>query len=203
MATNNSSPYFRSGNVRSLSSYLAESYATSGPPCCLSYAAGGGHDWTCRISGHAFCVNYEQSDGSTPRPSTTVSSAISSSSTDGNVVPDSIEPLLLPPPAYSAIPRENENIPFLEFPPSYDQIIRANRFHFVRYLPGCARLAYPPCRALSSTQLAALGVHVGHLPAHRSVGQRCAAVFEGDRSWILLLIIAVAFLLGFLLSKFA
>jgi hypothetical protein len=201
MAANNSSPYLRSGNVRSLSSYIAERYATNGPPCCVGYAAGAGHDWTCGISGHAFYKDYEQPDGSTSRPSTAVSSPRSSSSREGSLIPNSSEPLLLAPPAY--VPRENEHIPFMEFPPSYNQSVRAKRFYFVRHLPGCARFAHPASRALSSAELAALGIHVGHPPARRSIRQRCAAVFKGDVTWMMLLIIGLAFLLGFLLSKFA
>lgn len=161
MAFSNSSPYFRQGNVRSISSYVEQSYTENAPPCCFAYVAGGGHDWTCRISGHAFYINYGRSNGSTPRPST-----------DESVRSASTQPLLpagLPaPPAYSAISRENE-LPFREFPPTYDSIIRADRFHFVRHLPGCARLTHPLARALNEAEIAAMDVHIGHPPARRSI----------------------------------
>ena len=110
---------------------------------------------------------------------------------------------MLPPPAYSLIPPENENIPFREFPPTYDQIIRAKRFFFVKYLPGCSRFACPSSRALSPTELAAIGVHIGHPPVRRSVGQACAAALKGDLTWMLALILGLAFLLGFLLKTYA
>ena len=190
MAFSNSSPFLRQGNIRSLSTYLAERYTENAPPCCHAYVAGGGHDWTCRLSGHAFYVNYEQADGSTPRPSTNES--VRSAST---------RPLLSGPPAYNAVPREHE-FPFREYPPSYDSIVRADRFYFARHLPGGARLAYPATRALNEPELAAMGVHIGNPPARRSIGQACAAKFKGDLTWVMLLIIALAFVLGFLLMKY-
>ena len=190
MALSNSSPYFRQGNIRSLTSYVEQSYAENAPPCCYAYVAGGGHDWTCRISGHAFYINYGSSDGSTPRPSTAESARRSST-----------EPLLLAPPAYSKTPREND-LPFRETPPAYDQIIRADRFYFVRHVPGCARLAHPPAHALNEAELAAMGIYIGHPPARRSTAQACAAKFKGDLTWVLPLIIGLAFLLGFLLKKY-
>lgn len=196
MAFRNSTPYFRQGNVRSIASYVEQSYVENAPPCCFMYVAGGGHDWTCRISGHAFYINYGRSNGSTPRPST-----------EGSVRQASTEPLLparLPaPPAYSAIARESDNIPFREFPPTYDSIIRADRFYFVRHLPGCARFAYPPALALNEAELAAMGVHVGHPPVRRSIRQACAAKLKGDLTWVLPVTIGLAFLLGFLLNKYA
>ncbi|KAM0704972.1 hypothetical protein Q7P35_007759 [Cladosporium inversicolor] len=193
MAFTNSSPYFRQGNTRSIASYLEESHAENAPPCCHAYVAGGGHDWTCRVSGHAFYINYGQSDGSTPRPST-----------DESVGSGSIEPLLhrLPaPPAYSAVPRANE-LPFREFPPTYNQIIRADRLFFVRHLPGCARFTHAPARALNEAELGAMGVHIGHRPARRSIVRFVAAQCKEDLTWVLPLIIGLTFLLGFLLKTY-
>ena len=133
MAFSNSSPYFRPGNIRSLTSYVEQSYAENAPPCCYAYVAGGGHDWTCRISGNAFYINYGSSDGSTPRPSTAESARRSST-----------EPLLLAPPAYSKTPREND-LPFRETPPAYDQIVRADRFYsFDTCLVALVSLTLPP-----------------------------------------------------------
>jgi hypothetical protein len=195
MAFSNSTPYFRQGNVRSISSYVEQSYAENAPPCCFTYAAGGGHDWTCRISGHAFYINYGRSNGSSPRPST-----------DESVRSASTQPLLpagLPaPPAYSAIPREND-LPFHEFPPTYDSIIRADRFYFVRHLPGCTRFVHPLARTLNEAELAATGVHVGHPPARRSIRQACAAKLKADLTWVLPLFIVLAVLVGFLLKRYA
>ena len=190
MAFSNSSPLLREDNIRSLSTYLAEQYAENAPPCCDAYVAGAGHDWTCRVSGHAFYFNYGQSDRSTPRPSTNES-----------VRSVSARPLLSAPPAYSAIPREHE-FPFREFPPTYDSIVRADRFYFARHLPGGARLAYPAARALNEAELAAVGVYIGNLPARRSIRQACVAKLARDLTWVMLVIIALAFLLGFLLMKY-
>lgn len=190
MAFSNSSPFLREHNIRSLSTYLAERYAENSPPCCHAHVAGAGHDWTCRVSGHAFYINYGQSDRSTPRPSTNES--VRSAST---------RPLLSAPPAYSAIPREHE-FPFREYPPTYDSIVRADRFYFARHLPGGARFAYPAARALNEAELAAMGAHIGNPPARRSIGQACVAKLAGDLSWVMLVIIALAFLLGFLLMKY-
>lgn len=195
MAFSNSTLYFRQGNVRSISSYVEQSYAENAPPCCFAYVAGGGHDWTCRISGHAFYINYGRSNGSTPRPNA-----------DESVRSASTQPLMpagMPgPPAYSAIARENE-LPFREFPPTYDSIIRADRLYFVRHLPGCARIALPLGRALNEAELAAMGVHVGHPPVRLSIRQACAAKLKGDLTWVLPLMIILAVLLGFLLKKYA
>ena len=193
MAFSNSSPYFRPVNIRSLSSYIEESYAENAPPCCMAYLAGGGHDWTCRISGNALYINYEQFN----RPS-------QRSSTDESVRSASSVPLLLAqgaPPEYSAIPRENE-LPFREFPPAYDQLIRADRFQCVGRLPGCSRLVHPPARALNEAELAAMGVYIGLPPARLTIVQVCVAKLKGDLSWIMIPIIALSFLLAFLLSKF-
>ena len=190
MAFSNSSPFVRQGNIRSLSTYLAERYAENAPPCCNAYVAGAGHDWTCRVSGHAFYVNYGQSNRSTPRPST-----------DESVPSASTQPLLSAPPAYSASPREHE-FPFREFPPSYDSIVRADRFYFARHLPGGARFAYPLARALNEAELAAMGVYIGKPPARPSIRQLCVAKLTGDLTWVMLVIVALAFLLGFLLMKY-
>lgn len=167
MAIGNSSPYFRPSNISSISPYLPGSDETQAPPCCLAYVAGGGHDSTCRISGNAFHVSYEQPDGSTSITSTAILSAGSSTSTYENST--GFKEPFLPPPAYSAKPRKGEDIPFRELPPTYAQLTRADRFHFVRYLPGCARFAYPAACALSASELAAIGVHVGRPPARRRV----------------------------------
>ncbi|GAB7323445.1 hypothetical protein MBLNU13_g05897t1 [Cladosporium sp. NU13] len=191
MAFSNSSSYLREGNIRSLSTQLAERYAENAPPCCHAYVAGAGHDWTCRLSGHAFDINYGQPDGSNPRPGT-----------NDSVRSASAQPLLSAPPAYSAVPREHE-FPFREFPPTYDSIVCADRFYFVRHLPGGARVAHPPARALNEAELAAMGVHIGNPPARRSIRQACVAKLTGDLSWVMLLIIALAFLLGFLVMKYA
>lgn len=195
MAPTNSSPCIRPSNIRSLSTYIAEAYVSNARPCCATFLAGGGHDWTCRISGHAFYIDHSESSASTPRTST------SSDSTDASVAGDSIQPFVLPPPAYSARPSEAEDTPFREFPPTYGQVIRASRFNCIRWLPGCARLADPQARALSGTELAGMGLHTGGPPACIEIRHFCTTLFSGDRTWMLPVIILLTLLLGLVLSK--
>lgn len=113
--------------------------------------------------------------------------------------------LLLPPPAYSAIPRASEHSPFREYPPSYDEIIRADRFQCVRWVPVLGRLARPETRALNEAELAQVGIFIGTPLARpsfiRRLARALASLSAGDRTWILVVIIAAAFILGLVLAK--
>lgn len=195
MSLTNSSPYIRPSNIRSLSTHTTQSYVSNAPPCCDGFLARGGHDWTCRISGHAFYIDYSESNVSTPRTST------SSDSTDASVISDTIEPFVLPPPAYSARPSEAEHTPFREFPPTYGQVICADCFGCIRWLPGCARLADPHSRGLTVAELAGMGLHTGRPAARIDIRRLCTTLFEGDRTWMLPAIFVLAFLLGLILKK--
>jgi hypothetical protein len=107
----------------------------------------------------------------------------------------------LPPPAYTARSCEIENLPFREFPPSYNQVIRANYFNYLRWVPGCVRLAELRTHTLSASKLAGVGVHIGHPKTGGIIRNACIAAFKGDRTWLLPVIIALALLLGFVLLK--
>lgn len=126
----------------------------------------------------------------------------SAPNTDENSISASIEPLSLPPPAYSATPRASENTPFREYPPTYDQVIRADRFHCVRWVPGLGRLARPETRALNEAELAQIGVYVGTpVPRRTIILQFIVAPFKGDLTWLLLAMFGMAVLLGVILAK--
>jgi hypothetical protein len=143
MAPSHSSTNLLQLSTRLLPAYIAESYEANAPACCNGYLAGAGHDWTCRISGHALYQDHSDPLVSTSRSSkssswetTSSSSPRSSTSSDEGSGPGSIEPLVLPPPAYTAMSCEIENMPFRELPPSYNQVIRANYFNYLRWVPG-------------------------------------------------------------------
>lgn len=166
----------------------------------------------------------DESDISTPRNSTSTLYSPSSSDEDGsgsesndqllptlpedvaNVVevPSSVSnaALLLPPPAYSAIPRASEHSPFREYPPPYEEIIRADRFRCVSWVPVLGRLARPGTRALNEAELAQVGIYIGAPVARPSIIRRLfTALSTGDRTWILVVIIVGAFILGLVLAK--
>jgi hypothetical protein len=209
MAPNHSSPNLLRLNIRLLPAYIAERYEGNAPACCNGYLAGAGHDWTCRISGNIFYQNHSQHIAATPRRSTssswqtisTSSSPRSSTSSDEGSGPGSIEPLVLPPPAYTARSCETENMPFREFPPSYDQVTRAKYFIHLRWVPGCGRLGELRARSLSAAELAGVGVNIGHPKTGSIIGNAFVAAFEGDRTWMLPVMIALAVLLGIILMK--
>jgi hypothetical protein len=208
MAPNHSSPNLLQLNTRLLPAYIAESYDANAPACCNGYLAGAGHDWTCRISGHAFYQDHREPVASTPQGSTSASwrttpssSPRSSTSSDEGSGPGSIEPLVLPPPAYTARSCEIENLPFREFPPSYNQVVRAKHFNYLRWVQGCARLAELRAHTLNASELAGVGVHIGHPKTGGIIRNACVAAFKGDRTWLLPAIIALALILGFVLSK--
>jgi hypothetical protein len=75
-----------------------------------------------------------------------------------------------------------------------------NHFQLVSTLLHQLRRRFGSC-TLSPSELAGVGVHIGHPKTGSIIRNAFVAAFKGDRTWMLPVIIALTLLLGFLLSK--